>query len=181
MYGSYAGTVAIDMTGRGGGGQASGRRGQAGPAHPERVRGSAGRPPLGVSGQNVPVQVAMLFRDQDVLDRLVGALAGRQALLVLDNCEHLIAAAADLASRVLARCPGMRVLATSREPLNITGEAVWPVGPLAASPAELLFAERAAAVAPCFALTAENAPAVSRVCWTGCRWPSSWPPRGPGP
>ena len=100
----------------------------------------------------------------DALDRLIGTLAGRQALLVLDNCEHLIGAAADLADRVLIRCPGMRVLATSREPLNITGEALWPVGPLAEPPAERLFAERAAAVSPGFRLTAENAAAVSRIC-----------------
>src|SRR6185437_12582474 len=100
----------------------------------------------------------------EALDRLVGALAGRQALLVLDNCEHLIAAAAGVADRVLARCPGMRVLATSREPLNITGEALWPVGPLAESPAERLFAERAAAVSPGFRPTAENSAAVSRIC-----------------
>ncbi|MGH3295849.1 MAG: ATP-binding protein, partial [Trebonia sp.] len=100
----------------------------------------------------------------DALDRLLGALTGRQALLVLDNCEHLIGAAADLADRVLAGCPGMRVLATSREPLNITGEALWPVGPLAESPAERLFAERAAAVSPGFRLTAGNSPAVARVC-----------------
>jgi predicted ATPase/DNA-binding SARP family transcriptional activator len=101
---------------------------------------------------------------EDALDRLIGALANRQALLVLDNCEHLIGAAADLADRVLARCPGMRVLATSREPLNITGEALWPVGPLAEPPAERLFTERAAAVCPGFRLTAENSPAVSRIC-----------------
>jgi len=102
--------------------------------------------------------------DEDALDRLVGALAGRRALLVLDNCEHVIDAAAVLADRVLAHCPGIRVLATSREALNITGEALWPVGPLAESPAEQLFAERAAAVSPGFALTAGNSPAVSRVC-----------------
>jgi predicted ATPase len=101
---------------------------------------------------------------EDALERLIGALAGRRALLVLDNCEHLIAAAATLADRVLAHCPGLRVLATSREPLNIIGEALWPVGPLAESPAERLFAERAAAGAPGFALTAGNAPAVSRNC-----------------
>ena len=100
----------------------------------------------------------------DALDRLIGALAGRRALLVLDNCEHLIGAAAGLADRVLARCPGMRVLATSREPLNIAGEALWPVGPLAETPAERLFAERAAAVSPGFELTTGNSPAVSRVC-----------------
>jgi predicted ATPase/DNA-binding SARP family transcriptional activator len=102
--------------------------------------------------------------DEDALDRLVSALAGRRALLVLDNCEHVIAAAAVLADRVLAHCPGIRVLATSREPLNITGEALWPVGPLAESPAEQLFTERAAAVSPGFRLTPGNSPAVSRIC-----------------
>ena len=101
---------------------------------------------------------------EDALDRLVGALAGRRALLVLDNCEHVITAAAVLADRVLTHCPGIRVLATSREALNITGEALWPVGPLAESPAEQLFAERAAAVSPGFPLTAGNSPAVSRIC-----------------
>ena len=64
----------------------------------------------------------------------MAALAGRRALLVLDNCEHLVGAAATLADRVLARCPGMRVLATSREPLNINGETLWPVGPLELPP-----------------------------------------------
>ena len=56
--------------------------------------------------------------------------ASRSALLVLDNCEHVIAAAAALADRLLAECPRLRVLATSREPLGITGEAIWPVEPL---------------------------------------------------
>ena len=62
------------------------------------------------------------------------ALAGRRTLLVLDNCEHLVAAAATLANRVLAACPQVRIMATSREPLNITGEALWTVGPLTLSP-----------------------------------------------
>jgi predicted ATPase/DNA-binding SARP family transcriptional activator len=101
---------------------------------------------------------------EDALDRLIGALATRRALLVLDNCEHLVAAAATLADRVLARCPGIRILATSREPLNITGEALWPVGPLPGPRAERLFAERAAAVSPGFRLTPDNSAAVARVC-----------------
>ncbi len=100
----------------------------------------------------------------DPLDRLTAALAGRQALLVLDNCEHLIGAAATLADRVLARCPRMRVLATSREPLNITGEVLWPVGPLAASPAVQLFTERARAVCPGFQVSQGNADAVQDIC-----------------
>jgi predicted ATPase/DNA-binding SARP family transcriptional activator len=70
----------------------------------------------------------------DALGRLLDALARQQALLVLDNCEHLVTAAATLADRVLAACPRVRVLATSREPLNITGEALWTVGPLALPP-----------------------------------------------
>ena len=70
----------------------------------------------------------------DTLGRLVGALARQQVLLVLDNCEHLVAAAAAVADRVLATCPRVRILATSREPLNITGEALWAVGPLALPP-----------------------------------------------
>ena len=70
----------------------------------------------------------------DALGRLLAALARQQALLVLDNCEHLVTAAATLADRVLAACPRVRILATSREPLNITGEALWTVGPLTLPP-----------------------------------------------
>jgi predicted ATPase len=70
----------------------------------------------------------------DALGRLLDALARQQALLVLDNCEHLVTAAATLADRVLAACPRVRILATSREPLNITGEALWTVGPLTLPP-----------------------------------------------
>jgi len=70
----------------------------------------------------------------DALGRLLAALTRQQALLVLDNCEHLVTAAATLADRVLAACPRVRILATSREPLNITGEALWTVGPLTLPP-----------------------------------------------
>ena len=70
----------------------------------------------------------------DALGRLLAALAGQRALLVLDNCEHLVAAAAVLADRVLAACPQVRIMTTSREPLNITGEALWTVGPLTLPP-----------------------------------------------
>ena len=113
--------------------------------------------------------------DADALERLVGALAGRRALLVLDNCEHLVEAAATLADRVLAQCPGMRILATSREPLNIGGETLWPVGPLELPPGRadgdarsyasvVLFEERARAVSPGFSVTPANAAAVHRIC-----------------
>ncbi|HUN37933.1 MAG TPA: BTAD domain-containing putative transcriptional regulator [Trebonia sp.] len=101
---------------------------------------------------------------EEVLERLTSALAGRSALLVLDNCEHLIAIAATVADRILTRCPGVRILATSREPLNITGEAVWTVGPLPALPAERLFAERASAASPSFRRTLDSSGAVAHIC-----------------
>src|SRR5690606_30809236 len=62
-------------------------------------------------------------------DRLAAAIGDRPLLLVLDNCEHLVAEAAALAGRLLGACPGLRVLATSREPLAVTGEHLWPVRP----------------------------------------------------
>jgi predicted ATPase len=106
--------------------------------------------------------------------RLVTALAGRRLLLVLDNCEHLIEATATLADTLLAACPALRVLATSREALGITGECILPVSPLAlpppdaadplAYPAARLFADRAAAVSQAFEVTAENAAQVVRIC-----------------
>jgi predicted ATPase len=71
----------------------------------------------------------------DPAQRLVAALAGRRGLLILDNCEHVVAAVAELADQVLVSCPDVRVLATSREPLRITGEALWPVASLPVPPA----------------------------------------------
>ncbi|WP_030787499.1 BTAD domain-containing putative transcriptional regulator [Streptomyces sp. NRRL S-920] len=84
----------------------------------------------------------------DTTERLLSALHGRELLLVLDNCEHLIDEAARVAALLLGACPGVRVLATSREGLGITGEVLWAVPPLAAEPAARLFADRAAAVRP---------------------------------
>ncbi|MEU6389583.1 BTAD domain-containing putative transcriptional regulator [Streptomyces sp. NPDC046939] len=81
---------------------------------------------------------------------LAAALRDRHALLVLDNCEHVVAAAAELAGRLLSAAPGLRVLATSQEPLGLTGEAVLLVEPLASEDAVRLFTERAAASAPGF-------------------------------
>ncbi|MFC8763577.1 BTAD domain-containing putative transcriptional regulator [Streptomyces sp. NPDC057193] len=86
----------------------------------------------------------------DPLVRLAEHCAGRRMLLLLDNCEHLVAAAAELAEALLARCPGVRVLATSREPLGVPGERVRPVGPLLTEPALRLLGERGAAVRPGF-------------------------------
>ncbi|MEV7548261.1 BTAD domain-containing putative transcriptional regulator [Amycolatopsis sp. NPDC089917] len=94
-------------------------------------------------------------------DRLAAGLADRPLLLILDNCEHVVAEVAGLVRRLLGECAGLRVLATSREALGLTGEALIPVGALATEQAERLFAERAAAVAP----DAVPAPAaVKRIC-----------------
>lgn len=125
------------------------------------IREEAGRPPL---------------------DTLINALRGWRLLLVLDNCEHLIASCADIAGTLLRRCPELRILASSREPLSIAGETIWPVPPLDVPEfvrggetlpmssfedleAVQLFVERAAAVRPDFALTPENAQTVARLCW----------------
>ncbi|MBB3728201.1 ATP-binding protein [Nonomuraea dietziae] len=100
----------------------------------------------------------------DPADRLVAALAGRRMLLVLDNCEHVVAAAAELAHRLLSACPDLRVLATGREALGITGESIWPVTALPDALAERLFEDRAAAVRPGFALGEDNLADVRRIC-----------------
>ncbi|WP_371501687.1 tetratricopeptide repeat protein [Kitasatospora sp. NBC_00374] len=110
---------------------------------------------------------------------LVGQLAGRELLLLLDNCEHLIESCAALVAELLARCPGVVVLATSREPLQAYGERTWRVPSLALPdvrrlppPAELgrfasvrLFAERAAEVVPGFRLDQDNAADVAQICF----------------
>ncbi|GAA2429527.1 BTAD domain-containing putative transcriptional regulator [Actinomadura vinacea] len=84
----------------------------------------------------------------DPVERLAMALRARRMLLVLDNCEHVIGAAAELAMRLLAAAPGLRILATSREPLGIEGERLLAVRPLGRSDAAALFLARASAAAP---------------------------------
>lgn len=98
------------------------------------------------------------------LDALVAYLKPRELLLVLDNCEHLIAQVAALAAAVVANCPRVTVLATSREPLNVAAERPYRLSSLSDDEAVELFAERARLVAPAFALTAENRTAVEELC-----------------
>jgi predicted ATPase/DNA-binding SARP family transcriptional activator len=104
------------------------------------------------AGRTASSLAAAADEQADALGRLLAALAARRALLVLDNCEHLVAAAADVADRVLAACPRVRILATSREPLAITGEALWTVGPLTLPPdpavSSSIHAERAVVSLP---------------------------------
>ena len=114
---------------------------------------------------------------QRVLDTLASALAHKQVLLLLDNCEQVLAAAPDLAT-LLAATPQVTILATSREPLRLRGERIVPLQPLrlpmddrlftvealAKVPAVALFVERAAASQPAFALTDANASHIAAIC-----------------
>jgi predicted ATPase/DNA-binding CsgD family transcriptional regulator len=132
----------------------------------------------------VPTVAAVIGVDEEpgrpLLATLADALRDRQAILVLDNCEHLIDECAPLCQRLLANAPGLRVLVTSREPLRVAAESVWQVPPLAVPPADLagpagfaqlgdfdairLFAERAAAISPGFSLSPANMAGVAVIC-----------------
>jgi transcriptional regulator with XRE-family HTH domain len=131
----------------------------------------------------VPKAVALALNVQEQPGRalvatLTDRLRRRQLLLVLDNCEHLVQAGADLADVLLRSCVNLRILATSRHVLRVSGECVWPVPSLqvpedqgratleviAQTEAARLFAERARAVQPSFRLSDQNAGAVSQVC-----------------
>ena len=115
---------------------------------------------------------------RSMTEALCDHLRFRDLMLVLDNCEHLIEACADLAEALLLSCPNLKILATSREPLGVAGETNWPVpslslpttghGPpvqeLVRYEAVRLFVERAAAARPGFAPTEDNAPVVVEVC-----------------
>jgi predicted ATPase/DNA-binding SARP family transcriptional activator len=112
----------------------------------------------------------------ELTGRLIAAIHNREALLILDNCEHVIEPAATFAHRVLGECRRVRILATSREPLGITGEALWLVDPLASpegdaspgeiesSPAVQLLRDRAGAVRKDLAADARTLATMARVC-----------------
>jgi predicted ATPase/DNA-binding SARP family transcriptional activator len=131
----------------------------------------------------VPAAIAsalglMLPFQRPALEGLGAQLSQSRRLLILDNCEHLVAACAVLAGHLLGACSGLRILATSREPLRVPGEVTWRVPSLtlpasggSVKPAELascesvrLFCERAGDVASGFALGDENAGAVAEIC-----------------
>ena len=113
-----------------------------------------------------------------LLDSVTAHVGDACHLLVLDNCEHLLPGCAEIAHRLLVECPGLRVLATSREILGVDGEVVWPVPPLSmpargtAPPAESLreyesvqlFCARAEVAHPGFVLDDSNATAIARIC-----------------
>ncbi|MEV0676926.1 BTAD domain-containing putative transcriptional regulator [Actinosynnema sp. NPDC050436] len=141
--------------------------------------------PLGAGGDVAQATLAVLglrdallggAADAEPADRVVAALRERDALLVLDNCEHVIGSAAEFAHRLLGECRRLRVLATSREPLGITGEALWLVEPLAlpgadadpaeveSSPAVRLLRDRAGAVRRDLVVDAAVLATMARVC-----------------
>jgi predicted ATPase/DNA-binding winged helix-turn-helix (wHTH) protein len=137
--------------------------------------------PLGAP-RLVPSAVATVLgleiRADDPLAALVAAVRDNRMLLLLDNCEHVIDAAAGLAAALLGGAPGVSILATSREPLGVTGEFQYHLGPLdlprassrltaaeaATFPAVQLFVERVTAIVEDFALTDANAPLVVEIC-----------------
>lgn len=114
--------------------------------------------------------------DQPPVETLVGAIAERRLLLLLDNCEHVLEAVTPVIETILGRCPRVAILATSRERLQLSAEQVRQVSPLdvpsvsanaealAGTPSGALFAARAAAAEPTFSLTDDNAPAVAQLC-----------------
>jgi predicted ATPase/class 3 adenylate cyclase len=131
----------------------------------------------------IPLALAATLHVQErpgatTLETLIDHLRALSVLIVLDNCEHLVQACAEFAERLLHECPRLTILATSREPLGISGETIWSVRPLglptakdvttaedlAEAEASRLFLERARAAVPQFAFTPENARAIARIC-----------------
>jgi predicted ATPase/DNA-binding CsgD family transcriptional regulator len=127
-----------------------------------------------------------LMANEPPLEVLKSFLQSRQLLLILDNCEHLSAACAELVQQLLSHAPELRIVATSREPLAVAGEAIYPVTGLdwptfersgvraGQSPPNLqevvsfdavhLFVDRARAISPQFAITTENAVIIAEIC-----------------
>jgi predicted ATPase/class 3 adenylate cyclase len=121
---------------------------------------------------------------QQMLLTLTNYLRNKKLMLIMDNCEHLVAECARIAETLLRACPGLQILATSREPLGIAGERTWPVPSLSIPEswreeirgsdaaerltqyeAVRLFIDRATAVRPGFKVNNENAPYVAEICW----------------
>jgi predicted ATPase/DNA-binding SARP family transcriptional activator len=119
------------------------------------VAGALGAATAGLVGPPSPASTVEL---------VVRYLAGRSLLVVFDNCEHVIGQAAALAETLAGTVPGLRLIATSREPLGIPGEVLVPVGPLALPAAVELFADRARAVRPGFTADGHTRPVIDDIC-----------------
>jgi predicted ATPase len=167
----------------------SGRRPGFGPGAAESVDRPVANP--GLVATTLASVLGFGIRSDDPVPGLIAALGDRRLLLVLDNCEHVIEAAATLAAAILRSTTGVGILATSREPLRVEGEHLQRLPPLSsgspsnhlgaaealAFPAVELFVERAAEPLGEFELTDEDAPVVAQVCrkLDGNRWRSNWP------
>ena len=132
--------------------------------------------------ESVPLEVAKVMQvreapNRPITDGLVSALHDRELLLILDNCEHVIGRVADLTETLLASCPGVEILATSREALGIAGESVIRITPMSTPPSSTddpvevaqfesvsLFVERAVTHEPSFRLDPVTAPYVASIC-----------------
>jgi predicted ATPase len=113
---------------------------------------------------------------RDGLDDVAAVLADQDALLLVDSCEHLVESVSDALDNLLSKAPNVRILATSREPLGVTGERLWRLGPLdvpavadglaevRSSDAVQLFESRARLTQPTFTVTEENAKVVGDIC-----------------
>ncbi|MEU7527627.1 BTAD domain-containing putative transcriptional regulator [Saccharothrix sp. NPDC042600] len=125
--------------------------------------------PAGAGADAVAELVAAVVGVRDetssgLLGHLADALRGKRLMVVLDNCEHVAPAVAEVVGVLLRTAPDVRVLATSQRPLGVAGEVLYAVPPLAEPSAVDLFVARAAAGSPGFALTPDNADAVAAIC-----------------
>lgn len=132
-------------------------------------------------GDTIALALQLKQANAGAIPALIAALAERRMLLILDNCEHLLDPVVEVADAILRHCPDMRIIATSREALGMSGESLMPVpsmslpeasGPgspqafehLAACDAVRLFLDRGRSVTPGFELTEENAEAIGQIC-----------------
>ena len=113
------------------------------------------------AGVRAAIAVALDVPDPS---RLAEAIGDREMLIVLDNCEHVISTAAEVAEDLLRHCPALRLLATSREGLRVGGETIWPVPPLAADDAVRLFVARANAAGAPLELSDDHARLITDIC-----------------
>ncbi|MFE9447883.1 BTAD domain-containing putative transcriptional regulator [Streptomyces sp. NPDC006739] len=132
-------------------------------AVPETVLTAIGARQTVLHGAGAESMRAVADRHDEPVERIVEHCARRRMLIVLDNCEHVVGAAARLAEQLLERCPELTVLATSREPLGVPGELLRPVEPLPEPVALRLFAERGRAALPGFDV-ADDPRACAEIC-----------------
>jgi predicted ATPase/class 3 adenylate cyclase len=116
-----------------------------------------------IAGTILSVLGAQLRTDGETVESLLEYLAKRELLLLLDNSEHLVAEVASIVAQIVARCPQVTVLATSREPLDLSGERVYRLSSLDSASAVQLFADRALAADPTFRLDGNRA-TIEEIC-----------------